>query len=126
MGSKNRILLLGILNNIILKYLHIKNKKLYITKTKYKKIKIKHNELIHYIDNNTFQIIIDNTFAVYKYQDNIYNFVSIVDKKYILYPISINNFYNEIGTLFFTSKKKLLKENLYFLNKSLKKEFEVN
>ena len=125
MGSKNRIFL-GVLPKFILQFLNIKDKDLYITKLKYKKVKVKHFEMIAFIDNNTFQKIIDNTFAVYKYQNNIFNFVSFVDDKYILYPISINNFYNEIGTLFYTSKKKLIKEDLIFLDKKLKYEFEIN
>lgn len=128
MGTKNRILL-GILNDIILHNFKniIKQKELYITKFKVKKIKNKHPEIAHYILDNNFQTIIDNTIASCHYnKDGIYNLLSIVNNRYILYSISVNNFYVEGGTIFYTSKRQLKKceSTMKFFNKQAKIDLE--
>jgi len=127
-GSKNRILL-GILTDIILH--HFRNtplkKELYITKLKVKKITNKHPEIAHYITQHQFQTIIDNTIARCDYhQKGIYNLLAKIDDKYILYSVSINNFYLEGGTLFYTSKRQLKKcsESITFFNKKYEEDFK--
>ena len=128
MGSKNKILL-GLLSNIILH--HFKNiitqRELYITKFKVKKIKNKHPEIVPYILENKFQEIIDNTIATCEYSEiGIYNFLANIDNRYILYSVSINNFYVEGGTLFYTSKRQLkkCKSSVKFFNKKFESDFE--
>lgn len=128
MGTKNRILL-GILNNIILHNFKniITQKELYITKFKVKKIQNKHPEIVHHILDNNFQTIIDNTLASCHYEkDGMYNLLSQVENKYILYSISVNNFYVEGGTLFYTSKRQLrkCKSSMKFFNKKAKVDIE--
>ena len=127
MGSKNRILL-GVLTDIILH--HFRNtllkKELYITKLKVKKIANKHPEIVSFITKHNFQIIINNTIARCEYnKDGIYNLLSFVDGRYILYSVSINNFYLEGGTLFYTSKRQLKKcsGSINFFNKRYKEDF---
>ncbi len=97
----------------------IKNE-LHITKNKYNKIIEKHPE-IKDILNEDFQKIINNTFATCAYdKDGLYNFMSIIDSKYIIYSISTNNFYIEVATVFFGNKrilKKCLKSSKYFNEK---------
>ena len=128
MGSKNRILL-GILTDIILHYFRntLLKKELYITKLKVKKITNKHPEIVHYITQHQFQTIIDNTIARCDYhQKGIYNLLAKIDDKYILYSVSINNFYLEGGTLFYTSKRQLKKcsESITFFNKKYEENFK--
>ena len=127
MGSKNRILL-GILTDIIQH--HFRNtlikKELYITKLKVKKIANKHPEIVHFIMKHDFQTIIDNTIARCDYnKEGIYNLLSIVDGKYILYSVSINNFYLVGGTLFYTSKRQLKKcqSSIKFFSKKYEEDF---
>ena len=128
MGSKNRILL-GVLTDIIL--YHFRNtllkKELYITKLKVKKITNKHPEIAYFITQHKFQTIIDNTIARCDYnQKGIYNLLAKVDEKYILYSLSINNFYLEGGTLFYTSKRQLKKcsQSIKFFNKKYEEDFK--
>ena len=128
MGSKNRIFL-GILSNIILH--HFRNtllkKELYITKLKVKKITNKHPEIVHFITQHNFQIIIDNTIAKCEYnKEGIYNLLAKVDEKYILYSVSVNNFYLEGGTLFYTSKRQLKKcsSSIVFFSKKYEEDFK--
>lgn len=128
MGTKNRILL-GVLDDMILHHFKniIKQKELYITKFKVKKIKNKHPEIVHYILDNNFQTIINNTIASCHYDEvGVYNLLSIVDERYILYSISVNNFYIESGTLFYTSKRQLKKceSTMKFFNKQAKLNLE--
>jgi len=128
LGTKNRIFL-GILSDIILHNFKniINQKELYITKFKVKKIRNKHPEIVAYILENNFQTIIDNTIASCYYgEDGVYNLLSIVDNKYILYSISINNFYVETGTLFYTSKRQLKKceSSMKFFNQQAKIDLE--
>lgn len=127
MGSKNRIFL-GILTDVILHHFRstILKKELYITKLKVKKIANKHPEIVHFIIQHNFQTIIDNTIATCDYnQDGIYNLLSFIDGRYILYSLSINNFYLEGGTLFYTSKRQLKKcsSSIKFFSKKYEENF---
>ena len=130
MGTKNRIFL-GVITSIILH--HIRNifkdsKDIYITKRKYNLIKTKHPDIIHYIDDKNFQIILDNTVATCKYKkdESIYNFISKVDNRYILYSLSSNNYYTHISTVFYTRTRelKVCKDSIVFFNKKEKEAFE--
>ena len=127
MGSKNRILL-GAFTSIILHQFRndLSKKELYITKFKVKKISKKHPEIIHFILQHNFQLIIDSTIAKCDYnQEGIYNLLACVDNRYILYSVSINNFYLECGTLFYTSKRQLKKcqKSIKFFSKKYEKDF---
>lgn len=124
MGSKNRIYL-GLIIDLILH--NIRNqfdkKELYITKTKYNKIKNDHPEEHRYLNNQDFQNFLDNTvgYCLYQKQKNIFNFVSCVEEKYYIYSISTNNHYLEMGTFFRASSKRLkkcIKEDIVFFNES--------
>ena len=127
MGSKNRIFL-GILSDTVLHHLrNISSKKeLYITKLKVKKITNKHSEIVHFITQHNFQVIINNTIAKCDYdQEGIYNLLAKIDEKYILYSISTNNHYIEVGTLFYTSKRQLKKcaKSAKFFSKKCEEDF---
>lgn len=129
MGNKNRIFL-GILHNVILHNFRniITEKELYITKLKIKKIQNKHPEIVHYILENKFQDIIDNTVGSCSYdEEGIYNLLSLIDGRYILFSISTNNFYLEGGTLFYTSKRQLKKcmSSVRFFSSAEKEKFEI-
>ena len=130
MGSKNKIYL-GVISNIILH--HIRNifdlKDLYITKTKFNKIKIDHPLEHANLNNIDFQKFIDGTvgYCMYQKYQNIYNFVSIVDENYYMYSISTNNHYLEVGTFFRASLKRLkkcTKEDIKFFSENYKLDFE--
>ena len=128
MGTKNRILL-GVVNSIIFHNIRniFKRKELHITKRKFNLIKKKHADIICYIGNKDFQIILDNTIATCSYKDDgIYNFLAFIDGRYILYAISINNYYTELATLFYTRKRQLIvcKDSIEFFNKEHKKIFD--
>ena len=127
MGSKNKISL-GVITALILH--NIRNifdkKDLYITKNKYKKIVKKHPDITKYLNNNNFQVIVDNTFASCEYDVyGLYNFISKVDNRYIIYSISINNYFTEISTVFYASKRVLRKcsNSIKFLNKKIESDF---
>lgn len=129
MGSKNRIFL-GIITQTILHYIRNKfdNKDLYITKTKYNKIKVDHPIEHTNLNNIDFQKFIHGTvgYCMYQKYDNIYNFVSIVDESYYIYSISINNHYLEVGTFFRASAKRLkkcVKEDIQFFSENNKSDF---
>ena len=130
MGSKNRIFL-GFISNIILHFIRNKfdSKDLYITKTKYNKIKLDHPEEHTNLNNIDFQKFIDGTigYCMYSKYENIYNFVCIVNNEYYIYSISINNHYLEMGTFFRASSKRLkkcIKEDIEFFNENYKISFE--
>jgi hypothetical protein len=130
LGSRNRIFL-GVITQIILHYIRNKfdNKDLYITKTKYNKIKIDHPIEYTNLNNIDFQKFIDGTigYCMYHKYQNIYNFVSLVNKNYYLYSISTNNHYLEVGTFFRTSLKRLkkcTKEDIKFFSENSKLDFE--
>jgi len=126
LGAKNRIYLGVITAHILHFYRNVFRKNaLYITKHKYNKIIIKHQEIKPILINN-FQHLINNTFASCEYNKNgLYNFISIVDNKYIIYAISSNNFYTEIATCFYAKKNLLKKCNatIIFFNEKDKKDF---
>jgi len=66
-----------------------------------------------------FQDILNNTFATCDYnKEGLYNFISIVDNKYIIFS---NNFHIEIATLFY-AKKRLLKKCI----ESINQQFYIN
>jgi hypothetical protein len=130
MGSKNRIFL-GFISSIILHFIRNKfhSKDLYITKTKYNKIKIDHPKEHTNLNNIDFQKFIDGTigYCMYQKYENIYNFVSIVNNEYYIYSISINNHYLEMGTFFRASSKRLkkcIKEDIEFFDENYKISFE--
>ena len=101
-------------------------KELYITKLKVKKIANKHPEIVHFITQHNFQIIIDSTIARCDYtQDGIYNLLAYIDERYVLYSVSFNNFYVEVGTFFYTSKRQLKKcsKSMKFFHKKYEEIF---
>ncbi len=130
MGSKNRILL-AVLTQAILHKLRntFVSKELYLTKAKLKKIEAKHEKEASFLHKNNFQSIVNNTIGVcsYKHNENLINFISIVDEKIYLYSISTTNFYIYLGTFFKSDKRKILKQcghNIEFLNNEKRKVFE--
>ena len=104
MGSKNRIYL-GIISSEISH--HIRNifpKEVYITVMTVKKIKNKHTPLDkEFIHNHNFQIVIDNTIMIYfDKKKSIYNCLSKIDDKLLIYGMVSKNNRTEITTLFNT------------------------
>lgn len=105
------------------------SKELYITKAKLKKIEVKHEKEAFFLQGNSFQVIVDNTIGIcsYKHNENIINFISIVNDKIYLYSISPTNFYIYLGTFFKSDKRKILKQcghDIDFLNNDKRKVFE--
>jgi len=126
LGSKNKIFL-GLISDIIFHFMRnvFSKKELHITKNKYNKIAEKHPE-VKTILNDNFQIIINNTFATCEYgEDGLYNFISIMDDKYIIFAISSNNFHTEVATLFYAKKRLLRKcvKSVKFFNEKAKIDF---
>jgi len=114
-GSKNRIFL-GFISSSILH--HIRNtfeKDVYITSLTAKKIGKKHSPLDkEFIYNNNFQVVINNTIMIYfDEKDMIYNCLSKVDDKLLLYGMVSKNKKTEITTLFNTNPSQIKKK---FLN----------
>ena len=127
MGELNRTYL-GLITKIIFHNIRnvFKSKELYITKRKKNITSNKHPEIIHYIDNHNFQIVLDNTIATCNYEeDGLYNFISFIDNQYILYAISTNNYHNELGTAFIIKNRQMKKciKSIKFFNEKSKKEF---
>ena len=129
MGSKNKIYL-GIVSNLILHIIRntFDSKDLYITKTKFNKIRTDHPDEYKQLNNQDFQKVIDNAigYCLYQKYQNIFNFISSVDGSYYLFSISINNHYLEVGTFFKASAKRLkkcIKEDIKFFNEYNEKEF---
>ncbi len=104
------------------------DKELYITKRKLELVQLKHPQESKYINNNEFQIILDNTIANcgYSKDNDILNFISYFDNKYILYGISNNSYYIYLTTIFYPSKKQLnnCKNTINFFNLNAKEIFE--
>ena len=130
MGSKNRIFL-AVLTPLILHKIRnrFKSNKIYITKSKLKKIKQKHNIESYFLHNENFQTILDNTIGIcsYKHDNKLINFISIVEGSIYLYSISANNFHIHLGTFFKSDKRKILKQcsnKIDFLSNTKKKLFE--
>ena len=129
MGSKNRIFL----GYITLSILHIlrnifKNDRVYITKAKLNKIKHKHKEIFHFFTDGNFQRIIDNTIGIcsYRADDNLINFIAILDDEIFLYSVSPKNFYIHLGTFFKSDKRKIVKQcsgKIKFLDQKREKIF---
>ena len=130
MGSKNRIYLGFISNHILHKVRNTFEKDVYMTDVTAKKIGKKHFPLDkEFIHNNNFQIILDNTLMIYfDERELIYNCLSKVDDKLLIYGIVSKNNRTEVTTLFSTNpsqikKKFLSKEKLIVLKKE---EFTTN
>ena len=86
-------------------------KELYITKRKAKVLISNREELKAYLTKDEdFQNIINNTIATCNYKEkNIINFISTIDGRYLLYAVSFRGYYNEIATIYFTSKRQIKK-----------------
>jgi len=130
LGSKNRIYL-GIIIDLISHFIRneFDKRELYVTKTKYNKIKIDHLEEHKYLNKIYFQEIINNTvgYCLYQKDENIYNFVTLYKSNYYIFSISTNNHYLELGTFFRASPKRLkkcIKEDIRFLNEVYSMDFQ--
>ncbi len=130
MGSKNRIFL-GFISNEIRHYIrNTFHKDVYITDITAKKIENKHPPLDkEFIYNHNFQVVIDNTIMIYfDEKQSIYNCLSKVNDKLLIYGMVSKNSRTEITTLFNTKpnqvKKRFLEnQNLIVIRKE---EFTTN
>lgn len=130
MGSKNRIFL-GIIIDLISHFIRneFDKKELYVTKTKYNKIKNDHSEEHKYLNKIHFQVVINNTvgYCLYQKEENIYNFVTLYESNYYIFSISTNNHFLELGTFFRASPKRLkkcVKEDIRFLSEAHRNDFQ--
>ena len=128
MGSKNRIVL-GFITAQILHHCRniFEEKKVVISKKKLQKIKVNHPNEAKYIDAFRFEEILENTIASCSYkEDGIYNFIVFIDGSYLLYGVSVNNFYNELATVFKPSVRQLRKcqSSIKFFSKMSQDAFE--
>jgi len=128
LGSKNRILL-GYLHPIVLHFHRntFKSKKLYLTRKKSNKISIEHPNQAKFIEEHNFQVLLDNTIASCHYkEDGVKNFITMHEAEYLIYGISINNFRNELTTIFKPNTRQLVKckDSMVFLDKKEKSNFE--
>ena len=128
MGSKNRIFLGIITSGILHHYRNTFNEnKLVISKKKAQKIQQNHSEQAEYIYEYKFQELLDATIAscIYK-QDGITNFITYYDNSYLMYGISVNNYHNELSTIFKPSIRQLIKcqDSMKFFNEKSKIMFE--
>jgi hypothetical protein len=130
MGSKNRIFL-GIISSNISHFIrNTFSKKVYMTDSTVKKIENKHHPLENeFIYNHNFQEIIDNTIMIcFDERKNIYNCLSKVNDKFLIYGIISKNKRSEISTLFYTKPNQIKKK--FLDNKNLivvkKEEFITN
>ena len=128
MGNKNRIFLGIIVSQILHHNRNLFNgNKLVISKKKSNKIRIGHPEQAKYIYNNEFQELLDLTFASCNYkQDGIRNFITFDDNEYLIYGISVNNYHNELSTIFKPSIRQLIKckDSMKFFSEKSKRKFE--
>ena len=130
MGTKNRIFL-GVLTYSILHKIRNKfiSKKIFINDKVFKKIKNKHFDVVAYINEEKFLIVLENTICIYFDEDeNIYNCLSKIEGKFIIYGIVPKNIRNDVTTLFYTNIKQIKKkfpndENLRILKKE---EYTIN
>ncbi len=128
MGSKNRIFL-GIITSQILH--HCRNvfneNKLVISKKKAEKVKVNHFKQAEYIYEYKFQELLNMTIAtcIYK-QDGITNFITYDGESYLIYGISVNNYHNELSTVFKPSIRQLIKckKSMKFFSEKFETEFE--
>ena len=128
MGSKNRIFLGFITAQILHNCRNIFNEnKLVISKKKLAKIKIDHPCEAKYIAAFRFEELLGNTIASCTYKENgIYNFIVCIEERYLIYGISVNNFHNELATVFQPSIRQLIKcqRSINFFSKVAQAEFE--
>ena len=127
LGNKNRIFLGIITIHILHHYRNIFNKnKLVVSKKKADKIKQEHPTQAKYIYEYKFQILLENTIAscIYK-QKGITNFIAYDGEDYLIYGISVNNYHNELSTIFKPSIRQLVKckESMKFFNEKYRVEF---
>lgn len=130
MGSKDKIFLGYIPDNITHIIRNIFQKEIYITIVTAQKIKKKHSPLDKkFIYNHNFQIVLNSTIMIYFDEEkNIYNCLSKIEEDFLIYGLVAKNNRTEITTLFNTNpsqiKKKFLnKEKLIVLKKE---EFTTN
>ena len=131
MGTKNRIYLGKLSKYFLHKVRFFETSELYITDNKIKKIKSNNNRLnlIDYLNKEDFPSLIDNVIYVsYEKEENIYNCLTKIDEKFVIFGIVSKNLRNEITTLFYTNERQiknkfLNKENLIVLKKE---EFTTN
>lgn len=85
--------------------------------------------LVDYLNKENFSILVDSViFVSYDKEQNIYNCLTKVDEKFVIFGIVSKNLRNEITTLFYTNERQiknkfLNKENLIELKKE---EFTTN
>lgn len=129
MGNKNRIFLGIITAQILHHYRNTFNddNRLVVSKKKANKIKEDHPPQAQYIYEYKFQELLDSTIAscIYKH-DGITNFIAYYEDSYIMYGVSINNYHNELSTVFKPSIRQLIKckESMKFFSEKFKVEFE--
>lgn len=125
MGTKNRIHLGKLSKYFLYKVRFFETSELYITDNKIKKIKSNNNRLnlIDYLNKEDFSSLIDDVIYVsYEEEENIYNCLTKIDEKFVIFGIVSKNLRNEITTLFYTNERQiknkfLNKENLIVLKK---------
>lgn len=125
MGTKNRIHLGKLSKYFLHKVRFFETSELYITDNKIKKIKSNNNRLnlIDYLNKEDFSSLIDDVIYVsYEEEENIYNCLTKIDEKFVIFGIVSKNLRNEITTLFYTNERQiknkfLNKENLIVLKK---------
>ncbi len=129
MGSKNRIFLGIITFQILHHYRNTFNEnRLLVSKKKAEKIKQEHPIQAKYIYEHKFQELLDNTISSCIYKENgITNFIACIDDTYLMYGISVNNYHNELSTVFKPSIRQLIKckESMNFFSEKLEMEFEA-
>jgi len=128
LGSKNRIFLGIITPQILHHYRNIFNEnKLLVSKKKAEKIKQEHQLQAKYIYEHKFQKLLDCTISSCIYKENgITNFIANMDGIYLMYGISVNNYHNELSTVFKPSIRQLVKckESMIFFSERFEIEFE--
>lgn len=130
MGSKDKIFLGYITDNIRHIIRNIFQKEVYITIVTAQKINKKHSPLDKkFIYSHNFQIVLNNTIMIYFDEEkNIYNCLSKIEEDFFIYGLVAKNNRTEVTTLFNTNpsqiKKKFLnREKLIVLKKE---EFTTN
>ena len=130
MGTKNRIFLGFVSSHILHSIRNTFEKDVYMTDVTAKKIARKHSPLDkEFIYNNNFQIIIDNTLMIYfDEKELIYNCLSKVNDRLLIYGMISKNNRTEVTTLFNTKPNQVKKR--FLENKKLivlkKEEFTTN
>jgi hypothetical protein len=85
-------------------------KTLVVSKKKSIKIRGNHPNEAKYIEEFCFQKLLDSSIGSCNYkEDGINNFIAFIEDQYIQYGISINNFRNELTTVFKPSVRQLRK-----------------